>query len=89
MKYHKVLRLSLLAEIAILFPFCLLVAYHNYIKFGLFYGIYWVVYPFLIAIVPILPNVIPKTYKTHLRGLFVNGFERIVKEFIKKRDILF
>jgi len=37
------------------------------LKFGVLYGIYWVI------IVPIVPHITPKTYKTHLRGLFING----------------
>ena len=124
LKYHKVLRLIFILLVIVFYPFCLFVAYQNYLKFGLFYGIYWAVYPFIITIVPVLPQITPKTYKTHLRGLFINGhlhrwknfssyfiddrflyllsrfgrweivrfvlpkkFERVVREFVRKRDI--
>ena len=73
LKYHRVLRLLLIVELLFFYPSCLFIAYQNYLKFGVLYGIYWVIYPFIITIVPIVPHITPKTYKTHLRGLFING----------------
>ena len=73
LRYHRVLRLILIVEILLFYPLCLLVAYKYYLKFGLLYGIYWAIYPFIIVIVLIIPHITPKTYKTHLKGLFVNG----------------
>ena len=73
LRYHRVLRLILIVGILILYPLCLFTAYQNYLKFGLLNGIFWVIYLFIITLVPIVPNITPKTYKTHLKGLFING----------------
>ena len=67
LKYHRVLRLLLIVELLFFYSSCIFIAYQNYLKFGVLYGIYWVI------IVPIVPHITPKTYKTHLRGLFING----------------
>jgi len=73
LKYHRLLKYIILAEVAILYPICFYLAYHNYLKYGPFYGIFWIIYPFFITMVPIIPHLTPKTYKTHLRGIFING----------------
>ncbi len=67
----------------ILFPLFLIVdfylAYFNYLKYGLtdqyrlIMGFYWMLYPFILILICMSPHLKPKTYKTHLRGIFING----------------
>ncbi|GEM_PF-2372888 len=57
-------------------PFFILefyIGFHYCTKYGLLYGFPYFVQPFIIALIPILPHLKPKTYKTHLRGIFING----------------
>ncbi len=72
LRYQTYLRTLLIVEVSILFPLYFYTAYINFQKYQII-GILWIVYPFIILLVPLIPHLTPKTYRTHLKGIYING----------------
>ncbi len=80
LRYH---RRGTIILLSLYIPFMLasvLVARGYYSKYGLI-SLYWVIYPVIVIAIPLIPQLTPKTYKTHLKGIFINGHIHRWKNF--------
>ncbi len=72
LRYHRRGTIILLSLCILDLLASIYVAHGYYSKYGLI-SLYWVINPIVVISIPLIAQLTPKKYKTHLKGIFING----------------